>query len=59
VPEWQRSLNRHSKPLRWDVYRAAAKLSPLGTIEAPDEAAGCWGAERSIKRRGTVHKNQK
>jgi hypothetical protein len=25
------------KPVTWDVYRAAAKLRPLGTVEAADE----------------------
>jgi hypothetical protein len=24
------------KPLRWDMYRAAAKLRPLGAVEAAD-----------------------
>jgi hypothetical protein len=25
-------------PVRWDIYRAAAKLRPLGTVEAADKA---------------------
>jgi hypothetical protein len=24
-------------PTRWDIYRAAAELRPLGTVEAADE----------------------
>jgi hypothetical protein len=24
-------------PTRWNIYRAAAKLRPLGTVEAADE----------------------
>ena len=24
-------------PIRWDIYRTAAKLRPLGTVEAADE----------------------
>jgi hypothetical protein len=27
------------KPLTWDIFKAAAKLRPLGTVEAVDEAA--------------------
>lgn len=24
--------------IRWDIFKAAAKLTPLGTVEAADEA---------------------
>jgi hypothetical protein len=27
------------KPIRWTIYKIAAKAVSLGTVEAPDEAA--------------------
>ncbi len=37
------------KPLTWDIFKAAAKLRPLGTIEAVDEAAAIEKAAEQFK----------
>ncbi len=36
-------------PITWDVYPAAAKLRPLGTIEAADEAEAIQKAAAEFK----------
>ena len=36
-------------PVRWDVYRAAAKLRPLGTVEATSEAEAIEKAAKEFK----------
>jgi hypothetical protein len=36
-------------PTRWDIYRAAAKLRPLGTVEAADEDEAIENAAAEFK----------
>ena len=37
------------QPTIWDVYRAAAKLRPLGTVEAANEAEAIAKAAEQFK----------
>ena len=37
------------KPITWSIYKIAAKAVPLGTVEAPDEAAAVEKAAQEFK----------
>jgi hypothetical protein len=37
------------QPTRWDIFKAATKLRPLSTVEAPDEASAIHKAAVEYK----------
>ena len=38
-----------TQTIRWDIFKAGAKLRPLGTVEAPDEVAAIEKAAAEFK----------
>ena len=38
-----------TRPMRWDIYRAAAKARLIGTVEAPDADAAIKEAAKEFK----------